>query len=229
MGHVRRLQWGHDPTCSPLCFLCFHHSDLGRDRRARDQNLSATWRRLWRGRGVQGADQSPQGERGTHSWLPADVQLRQTFPSAGLDTGPFPFILASLYCIPASLIPLLSISLPISLPLTLFCSGVLWPYIFLSQASIPFAVIGSNQLIEVKGKKIRGRLYPWGVVEVENPEHNDFLKLRTMLVWVFKAIQFPKQYDLRKESVLQLCQKLFLIKLVVKVYKRCLKQSSTAS
>lgn len=53
---------------------------------------------------------------------------------------------------------------------------------FLSQASIPFAVIGSNQLIEVKGKKIRGRLYPWGVVEVENPEHNDFLKLRTMLV-----------------------------------------------
>lgn len=56
--------------------------------------------------------------------------------------------------------------------------------IFFFQASIPFAVIGSNQLIEVKGKKIRGRLYPWGVVEVENPEHNDFLKLRTMLVWV---------------------------------------------
>ena len=54
--------------------------------------------------------------------------------------------------------------------------------IFFVQASIPFAVIGSNQLIEVKGKKIRGRLYPWGVVEVENPEHNDFLKLRTMLV-----------------------------------------------
>lgn len=54
-----------------------------------------------------------------------------------------------------------------------------------AQASIPFAVIGSNQLIEVKGKKIRGRLYPWGVVEVENPEHNDFLKLRTMLVWVY--------------------------------------------
>ncbi|XP_044530473.1 septin-2 [Gracilinanus agilis] len=50
------------------------------------------------------------------------------------------------------------------------------------KASMPFAVIGSNQLIEVKGKKIRGRLYPWGVVEVENPEHNDFLKLRTMLV-----------------------------------------------
>lgn len=62
-----------------------------------------------------------------------------------------------------------------------FVSGLL-DFISSVQASIPFAVIGSNQLIEVKGKKIRGRLYPWGVVEVENPEHNDFLKLRTMLV-----------------------------------------------
>uniref|UniRef100_H3B688 Zgc:63587 n=1 Tax=Latimeria chalumnae TaxID=7897 RepID=H3B688_LATCH len=57
------------------------------------------------------------------------------------------------------------------------------------KASIPFAVIGSNQLIEVKGKKIRGRLYPWGVVEVENPEHNDFLKLRTMLVIYFAVLE----------------------------------------
>lgn len=51
------------------------------------------------------------------------------------------------------------------------------------QTSIPFAVVGSNQQIEAKGKKVRGRLYPWGVVEVENPEHNDFLKLRTMLMY----------------------------------------------
>lgn len=78
---------------------------------------------------------------------------------------------------------------PYLLPLTLFCSGDPLTFIWLFQASIPFAVIGSNQLIEVKGKKIRGRLYPWGVVEVENPEHNDFLKLRTMLVWVSLAIK----------------------------------------
>ena len=30
---------------------------------------------------------------------------------------------------------------------------------------MPFAVVGSNTLIEVCGKKVRGRLYPWGVVE----------------------------------------------------------------
>lgn len=48
--------------------------------------------------------------------------------------------------------------------------------------AVPFAVCGSTTLLEVKGKKVRGRLYPWGVVEVENPEHCDFIKLRTMLM-----------------------------------------------
>ena len=49
---------------------------------------------------------------------------------------------------------------------------------------MPFAVIGSNTVIEVRGRKMRGRMYPWGVVEIENPEHCDFLKLRTLLVLV---------------------------------------------
>ncbi|XP_036380076.1 septin-5-like isoform X2 [Megalops cyprinoides] len=48
--------------------------------------------------------------------------------------------------------------------------------------SIPFAVIGSNVVVESKGRRVRGRLYPWGIVEVENPVHSDFLKLRNMLV-----------------------------------------------
>lgn len=50
------------------------------------------------------------------------------------------------------------------------------------KEAVPFAVCGANTLLEVKGKKVRGRLYPWGVVEVENPDHCDFIKLRTMLV-----------------------------------------------
>lgn len=33
------------------------------------------------------------------------------------------------------------------------------------QEIIPFAVVGSNTLLEVNGKRVRGRLYPWGVVE----------------------------------------------------------------
>jgi septin 2 len=53
----------------------------------------------------------------------------------------------------------------------------------IKKESVPFAVVGSNQTIEVRGKKVRGRVYPWGVVEIENIEHNDFVKLRTMLMY----------------------------------------------
>jgi septin family protein len=48
--------------------------------------------------------------------------------------------------------------------------------------SIPFAVIGSNTIVEVNGKKVKGRIYPWGIAEVENPTHSDFAKLRQFLV-----------------------------------------------
>lgn len=33
------------------------------------------------------------------------------------------------------------------------------------KASFPFAVVGSNTIFEVGGKKFRGRQYPWGVVD----------------------------------------------------------------
>jgi septin family protein len=32
------------------------------------------------------------------------------------------------------------------------------------------------------GREVRGRAYPWGVVEVDNEDHCDFVKLRQMLV-----------------------------------------------
>jgi septin 4 len=50
------------------------------------------------------------------------------------------------------------------------------------KASVPFAVVGSNMVMELAGRKVRGRQYPWGVVDVENPQHSDFIKLRTMLI-----------------------------------------------
>jgi septin 2 len=67
------------------------------------------------------------------------------------------------------------------------------------KESIPFAVVGSTQLIEVKGKKVRGRLYPWGVVELENDEHCDYLKLRTMLISHMQDLQ-EVTHDLHYEN-----------------------------
>lgn len=67
------------------------------------------------------------------------------------------------------------------------------------KEAVPFAVCGSTQMVEVKGKKVRGRIYPWGVVEVENPEHCDFIKLRTMLITHMQDLQEVTQ-DLHYEN-----------------------------
>ncbi|KAG5676962.1 hypothetical protein PVAND_006754 [Polypedilum vanderplanki] len=50
------------------------------------------------------------------------------------------------------------------------------------RTRVPFAVVGSNTVIEVEGRKVRGRKYPYGVVEVENLDHCDFIALRNMVV-----------------------------------------------
>lgn len=47
---------------------------------------------------------------------------------------------------------------------------------------MPLAVVGSNTIIEVNSKRVRGRQYPWGVAEVENSDHCDFTILRDMLI-----------------------------------------------
>lgn len=46
----------------------------------------------------------------------------------------------------------------------------------------PFAVIGSNTIVEVAGQRVRGRKYPWGTVLVENTEHCDFIPLRDVVL-----------------------------------------------
>jgi septin 7 len=44
-------------------------------------------------------------------------------------------------------------------------------------------VVGSTSPITTPdGRQVRGRAYPWGVIEVDNEQHCDFVKLRQMLV-----------------------------------------------
>ncbi|TIA90788.1 hypothetical protein E3P99_01388 [Wallemia hederae] len=51
------------------------------------------------------------------------------------------------------------------------------------ESKIPFAIVGSTQTIQTAdGRNVRGRSYPWGVVEVDNEEHCDFTKLRQMII-----------------------------------------------
>ncbi|KAH7238745.1 Septin-domain-containing protein [Fusarium tricinctum] len=51
------------------------------------------------------------------------------------------------------------------------------------MSKVPFAVVGANnEITSADGRKIRGRAYPWGIIEVDNEEHCDFVKLRQMLI-----------------------------------------------
>ncbi|XP_076603441.1 septin-10 isoform X1 [Chaetodon auriga] len=49
---------------------------------------------------------------------------------------------------------------------------------------LPFAVVGSTEEVCVGNKMVKARQYPWGVVQVENENHCDFVKLREMLICV---------------------------------------------
>ncbi|XP_054662616.1 septin-10 isoform X8 [Grus americana] len=51
-----------------------------------------------------------------------------------------------------------------------------------SKGHLPFAVVGSTEEVKVGNKMVRARQYPWGVVQVENENHCDFVKLREMLI-----------------------------------------------
>ncbi|MCJ1428437.1 hypothetical protein MMC29_006347 [Sticta canariensis] len=51
------------------------------------------------------------------------------------------------------------------------------------MSKVPFAVVGANtEVMSPEGRRVRGRHYPWGVIEVDNEEHCDFVKLRQMLI-----------------------------------------------
>ncbi|KAF3991063.1 hypothetical protein FT663_01815 [Candidozyma haemuli var. vulneris] len=47
----------------------------------------------------------------------------------------------------------------------------------------PYAVVGSNAMFKNdQGQMVRARKYHWGMVEIENPDHCDFLSLREVLM-----------------------------------------------
>lgn len=48
---------------------------------------------------------------------------------------------------------------------------------------IPYAVVGSTELVtNSEGQAVRGRSYPWGIIEVDNANHSDFTYLRDLLI-----------------------------------------------
>lgn len=51
------------------------------------------------------------------------------------------------------------------------------------MSKVPFTVVGAtSEVTNAEGRTVRGRRYPWGVIEVDNEDHCDFGKLRQMLI-----------------------------------------------
>lgn len=46
---------------------------------------------------------------------------------------------------------------------------------------IPFAIVGSESNVIIDGKSVRGRKNRWGVVNVEDQNHCEFMHLRNFL------------------------------------------------
>lgn len=47
---------------------------------------------------------------------------------------------------------------------------------------IPFAVVGSEEVIDVDGKPVRGRRHGWGVINIFDENHSDFVHLRNFML-----------------------------------------------
>lgn len=47
--------------------------------------------------------------------------------------------------------------------------------------SIPYAIIASTTQVDVNGRKTRGRVYPWGVIDIQDETYSDFIRLKTFL------------------------------------------------
>jgi len=72
---------------------------------------------------------------------------------------------------------------------------------------LPFAVVGSREDVKVGDAVVRGRQYPWGVVEIENELHCDFVKLREMLIRTnmedLREMTHRKHYELYRRGKLK--------------------------
>src|ERR1700761_5657573 len=47
---------------------------------------------------------------------------------------------------------------------------------------VPFAVVGSDRNVVIEGKQVRGRKNRWGVINVEDERHCEFVYLRNFLL-----------------------------------------------
>jgi septin 3/9/12 len=59
------------------------------------------------------------------------------------------------------------------------------------QEMLPFAVVGSERSVIIDGKAVRGRKNRWGVINVEDERHCEFVYLRNFLTRYVGSLASP--------------------------------------
>lgn len=73
------------------------------------------------------------------------------------------------------------------------------------MAAMPFSIIGSTQDVTTSdGRTVKGREYLWGVAEVENENHCDFRKLRSLLIRTHMLDLISSSEEIHYENYRQL-------------------------
>ena len=74
--------------------------------------------------------------------------------------------------------------------------------------------MSGTHTLEVNGKKLRGRQYPWGFVEVDNIKHSDFALLRRFIIQTHMQDLKDVTHDVHYENyrqVLRACVLVFFL------------------
>eukprot|EP01147_Barroeca_monosierra_P007357 gene7357-505_t len=69
-----------------------------------------------------------------------------------------------------------------------------------NKYSWPFAITSSAVVVQAKPQITRGRQYAWGRVEVENPQHSDFVLLRDLIIRTYMQELIDTTNDLHYEN-----------------------------
>ena len=76
--------------------------------------------------------------------------------------------------------------------------------------SMPYAVMGSTNQVEINGRKTRGRIYPWGVIDIQDETYSDYIRLKTFL-----SLHMQDLKDTTNEVLYENYRSVFLAKQVM--------------
>jgi septin family protein len=76
--------------------------------------------------------------------------------------------------------------------------------------SIPYAIVASTTQVDVNGRKTRARVYPWGVIDIQDESFSDFIKLKTFL-----SLHMQDLKDATNETLYENYRALYLSKHVM--------------